>query len=370
MFQTAIPTTIARIEQGIADGMHLGAQLYISRNGQVVADQGIGEARPGEPMTPDHLSLWLSSTKPIAAVAIAQLWERGKLDLDDPVARYIPEFGVRGKEHVTLRHVLTHTGGFRGIAGTWTIRPWDQVIAHICRSALEPDWVPGHKAGYHVASGWFILGEVIRRIDTRPFDRYVREEIFLPLGMRDCWIGMPVEQYQTYGRRLAPMYVASEDGLDDEYAGNTQEGITRCRPGANGRGPIRELGRFYEMMLNRGRLPGSQPTQILRPQTVEALTARHRVGLYDHTFKHVLDWCLGFIPNNNYLGVETVPYGFGPHVSMRTFGHSGHQSSTAFADPEYNLVVALAFNGMPGEARHDQRIRAVLPAIYEDLGLA
>jgi CubicO group peptidase (beta-lactamase class C family) len=91
--------------------------------------------------------------------------------------------------------------------------------------------------------------------------------------------------------------------------------------------------------------------------------------LYDHTFKHTLDWCLGLIPNNNYHGVQTIPYGYGPHVSMRTFGHSGHQSSTAFADPEHRLVVALAFNGLPGEMKHDQRIRAVLPAIYEDLGL-
>lgn len=369
MIHSAVPTVLAQIQQGIADKMHLGAQLYISHHGQVIADYGIGEARPGQPMTSDHLTLWLSSTKPIPAIAIAQLWQRRQLELDDPVARYIPEFAARGKERVTLRHILTHTGGFRGIAGTWTNRPWDQIIAHICQSALEPGWVPGHKAGYHVASGWFILGEIVQRIDARPFDRYVREEIFLPLGMRDSWIGMPLEQYHAYGPRLAPMYVAEDRGFNDEYAGNTQEGVTRCRPGANGRGPIRELGRFYETMLNRGRAPDSDSPPILQPQTIEAFTARHRVGMYDHTFKHILDWCLGFIPNNNYLGAQTIPYGYGPHVSMRTFGHSGHQSSTAFADPEHDLVVALAFNGMPGEARHDQRIRSVLPAIYQDLAI-
>src|SRR5690606_15741702 len=102
---------------------------------------------------------------------------------------------------------------------------------------------------------------------------------------------------------------------------------------------------------------------MLRPQTVEALTARHRVGMFDHTFKRILDWGLGFIVNNQHLG-GSIPYGYGPHASMRTFGHGGRQSSIAFADPEKKLVVALAFNGMPGEKEHDQRIGPILSAVY------
>ena len=63
-------------------------------------------------MTPDSLMVWYSMTKALTAVAIAQQWERGQLELDDPVVKYIPEFGQNGKEGVTIRHVLTHTGGF------------------------------------------------------------------------------------------------------------------------------------------------------------------------------------------------------------------------------------------------------------------
>jgi len=124
---------------------------------------------------------------------------------------------------------------------------------------------------------------------------------------------------------------------------------------------MRELGRFYEMLLGRG-------GQILSPQSVEALTARHRVGMMDSTFKHMMDWGLGFIPNSAMYGVETVPYAYGHHASRRAFGHSGYRSSVAFADPEHGLAVALAFNGTPSNEAHEQRIRAVLDALYEDLG--
>ncbi|HYX24135.1 MAG TPA: serine hydrolase, partial [Thermoanaerobaculia bacterium] len=102
-------------------------------------------------------------------------------------------------------------------------------------------------------------------------------------------------------------------------------------------------------------------------QTVEALTARHRAGMVDATFKHVLDWGLGFIVNSVQYGAETVPYGYGRHASARTFGHSGYRSSTGFADPERGLAVALAFNGTPGNERHEMRVRSVLDAVYEDL---
>src|SRR4051794_41079091 len=93
----SLPRTVAVLEQGITDGLHVGAQGYVSRGGMPVADFGIGLARPGVPMRPDTLMLWLSATKPVAAVAVAQLWERGLLDLDDPAARHIPAFAARGK---------------------------------------------------------------------------------------------------------------------------------------------------------------------------------------------------------------------------------------------------------------------------------
>src|SRR6187455_1190214 len=104
-----LPKTMAAIQRGMEAGLHIGAQLYVSLHGEVVADEAFGMARDGVPMRRDTLMLWLSAGKPISAVAVAQVWERGLLDLDDPVATHIPEFAANGKDVVTIRHILTHT---------------------------------------------------------------------------------------------------------------------------------------------------------------------------------------------------------------------------------------------------------------------
>lgn len=366
--QAALPRTCTLIEQGIAEGRHPGAQVYVSRHGVPIADCGIGMARDDHPMTADTIMLWFSCVKPVAAVALAQLWEQGKLDLDDRVTAYIPEFGAGGKEQVTLRHLLTHTAGFRFVESQWRSAPWEAIIANICAAPLEPGWVPGQRAGYHIASAWFILAEVIRRIAGRPYERYVREEIFLPLGMRDSWVGMPPEQYQAYSDRIGFIYnTEGSAGPRLEPFWDAEEDFTHCRPGGGGRGPIRELGYFYEMLLFRGQ---RNSTRILSAPAVEALTAHQRIGMYDETLGHTLDWGLGFILDSQRYGGEVVPYGYGRHCSPRTFGHGGYQSSVGFADPEHGLVAAIVTNGTPGNYRHYQRFHAIISAIYEDIGLA
>jgi len=365
-----LPRTRRAIEEGIREGLHLGGQLYVSLRGEAVADGAVGENRPGEPLTTDHLMLWLSSTKPVGALAVAQLWERGRLELDDPVARHVPEFAAQGKEGITLRHLLTHTAGIRMLDIGWPQLSWYEIVARICAMKPEPRWVPGRKAGYHQASSWFILGEVIRRVDGRPFSTYVREEVFDPLGMNDSWVGMPRERFLSYkeGGRIAAMW-NTEGPEPTPHGWDAEERCVRTNPGGNGYGPVRELGRFYEMMLGHGVSRGAG-RRLLSPQAVEAVAARHRAGMVDATFKHVLDWGLGVIVNSVHYGAETVPYGYGHHAGLRTFGHSGYRSSTGFADPENGVALALAFNGTPANDRHESRVRSVLDAVYEDLGLA
>ena len=109
---------------------------------------------------------------------------------------------------------------------------------------------------------------------------------------------------------------------------------------------------------------------MLRTQTVEALVARHRVGLVDQTFETRLDWGLGVIVDSKHYGDAKAPYGYGPHAGPRTWGHSGARSSTAFVDPDAGLVVALAVNGMPDDETHRDRFTRLTAAIYFDLGLA
>ena len=91
-------------------GWHTGAQLYASLRGRTVVDLAVGEARLGVPMATDTIVEWASATKPVTCSAAALLWQRGLFDLDDPVCRHLPEFAANGKEAVTIRHLLTHSG--------------------------------------------------------------------------------------------------------------------------------------------------------------------------------------------------------------------------------------------------------------------
>lgn len=375
--QRELAGTRAVLEQGISSGLHLGGQLYASlrssssQKSEPLIDWAFGEARPGEPMTPRHLMLWLSSSKPVTAVLVGRLWEQGRLHLDDPVSLHFPEFGAQGKAAITLRHLLTHTGGIRMLNLGWPQTSWEEILKKICARKPEPNWVPGAKAGYHLSSSWFVLGEIIQRLTGETFSGCVRRQIFEPLGMPDCWIGMPANVFTDIQDRLAPMYDTSEFSKESAIPMDWHSApfVTHPSPGGNGYGPMNQLGRFYEMLLGGGAISDQYDQHVLSEQTVEALTARHRVGLHDHTFKHQMDWSLGFIPNSRHYDIETTPYGYGNYASTRTFGHSGNRSSTGFADPEHGLVVTLAVNGLCERETHRQRFTEILDQLYQDLGL-
>ncbi len=350
-----IPGAVAVLGAGIREGLHLGAQVYVSVDGVQVADFAIGEARPGVPMTTESMVIWWSMTKPTVAVSMAQLWERGRLDLDDRIADYVPEFGVKGKDVVTIRHALTHMGGFRSadrVTGTF-----DEMVAAVCDAPLEPNWIPGETAGYHLTAGMTILGEVIRRIDGRSFDRYVREEVFEPLGMHDCWVGMPEDRYEGYRERLGTMFRTSTQPPEPIDRLDSLNALTRCSPGAGGRGPMNQLRRLYEALLLGGELDG---VRVLSPQTVEAITSPHRVGVFDKTFRIVNQWALGF-------GVDS--YQMGSRCSRRAYGHGGSRSAQAMTDPEHRLVAIAQCNGMCEPEPHQDRFAHFFDALYEDLGI-
>src|SRR4051812_21902437 len=120
--------TLQILRRGIDEGLQLGAQICVLQDGKPVIDDAIGEARFGVPMTRESINWWLSAVKPITAVAICQLWEKEKLGLDDRVSRFIPEFARGGKEAITIRHLLTHTGGFRAVSSNSSPEPWDDII--------------------------------------------------------------------------------------------------------------------------------------------------------------------------------------------------------------------------------------------------
>lgn len=364
---TTLPRTHAVIERGLSDRTHIGAQLHVSLHDQPVIDTGVGEAGPGVAMDADSILIWMSSSKPVTAVAILQRVERGELALDDPIARHLPAFAQNGKDAITIRHALTHTGGFRGVATRMDALPYAETIAAICAQRPEPGWTPGKKAGYHIASSWYVLSAIVGGGDATGFSNVVRNEIFLPLGMIDSRLGMPANVFDAYGDRLGIMHQTDGGQVRPHPTLDSKDATIVPKPGSNARGPMRELARFYRMLLNGGSLDG---VQILRPETVAQMTSRQRRGMFDQTFRLTVDWGLGVILNTPGDDMQKFAYGFGPHASMRAFGHGGNQSSLGMADPEHGLVVAVVFNGMPGETAHADRMRSLMAAIYEDLDLA
>ena len=106
------------LESGLSDGTHIGRPaVRLARRRSRRPTSRSGDARDGVEMRTDSMMTWFSMTKAVTSVAVAQQWERGALDVDDPVVRHIPEFGAQGKEVVTLRHLLTHTAGLPNADG-------------------------------------------------------------------------------------------------------------------------------------------------------------------------------------------------------------------------------------------------------------
>lgn len=368
MADTTLPQTVERLEQGIRDGLHIGAQLVVLQEDAVRANVAVGEARPGTPLTPEHLMLWLSAGKPVTAVAIAQQLEQGRLSLDDPVAQHIPGFERHGKDGITIYHLLTHTAGIRTARFNFPDDDWQTIIQAICDARPEPRWTPGEKAGYHPHTSWYLLGEILRRVTGQRFADYLREHIFLPLEMPDCWIGMKSMAFYRYGRRIAEMPSTAVDvPYHEDRPFHTMPYVVNTRPGGNAYGPMRQYANFWQMLLHGGQRPGGP--RILKAETVKRLIHRHRAGMFDHTFKHTIDWGLGFILNSYHLGGDDLPYQFGPYASRESFGHGGSQSSIAFADPENRLVVCCNCLGRPGEEMHRNRMNYITSIIFRELNL-
>ena len=121
--------------------------------------------------------------------------------------------------------------------------------------------------------------------------------------MKDSWIGIPPDRQTEYGERIGWMYL-TRMSPEPHDPSNSRPEIAHVRQSGNGRGPIQELGCLYEMLLAGGE-------GLLAGRTIAALTSRKRVGLFDHTFQHEMDWGLGFMVDNNRYGPDTVPYSFG-----------------------------------------------------------
>ncbi|MEO5679617.1 MAG: serine hydrolase domain-containing protein, partial [Acidimicrobiales bacterium] len=289
-----LPRTEAVLERQRAAGLHPGACLVATLDAEPAGVAAVGEARPGVPMGPDTVVPWFSLTKVATALRAAMAWEAGALTLDDPVALHLPAFAAAGKADVTVRHLLTHTAGFRGADAGPTLDAWDDELARICAEPQEEGWRPGRDAGYSLRAGFFVLAEVVRRAlgDGRPWERMVGDDVLAPLGMVDSHLAVDPATAAALAPRTAtywatPPAATPAHPLEDQPPG--------CVPASSGRGPVEELPRLLEVLYHGG-------GGLLSPAAAEAVTARHRTGLTDRTFGAVIDWGLGVIVDSKVHG--------------------------------------------------------------------
>jgi CubicO group peptidase (beta-lactamase class C family) len=327
------------------------------------------------------MTVVFSTTKGMAAMAIALAHSRGLLDYDARVATYWPEFAASGKAAVTIRQLLAHQAGLCCIDEPLSLEALsdpDRVAGALARQ--RPLWVPGERHGYHSSTIGFYEGELLRRVDPRhrSLGRFFSDEIARPLGL-EFYIGLPKDVPDS---RLAPIQFYSPTAMllhVDEVPWRFLDAMRRkatltARSFANpdlmaiftdyrrpelrglelpavlGVGEARALARAYGVMATGGR------ELEFSPRTLAALAApasEPRGGSYDLVLQTNTSFSLGYMK-------PSASFRFGTPAA---FGTPGMGGSFGFADPERQVGYAYVPNRFGYFAFDDPRDRALRRAL-------
>jgi CubicO group peptidase (beta-lactamase class C family) len=339
-------------QRQIDDGLHPGAGLAVYRYGNLVLDIFGGIANT-EPVNADTMFVLMSSTKPLTASCLYMLKERGKVAWDDLVSKHWPEFAQNGKETVTIRHILTHRGGFPQTPESlpWTDWPdWSKVIHAMERAT--PIYTPGETLAYHPINYGWVLAEIVRRVDGRTFDRFLAEELAGPLGMNNTYVGLPA----GLEARVSPMHLMEDDADTSGYSGtfSRPEVLRSIVPAANGVATAGDLARFYAMMERKGSLDGAT---VIQPATAEEAVEFQVEGI-DQTIGLFAQRSLGLALGDERMGKSTGD-------PLKTFGHGGAGTSIGWADFDSGLAVGYITNGFRGTATNNARLASVSQAVRD-----
>ncbi|MGH7860142.1 MAG: serine hydrolase domain-containing protein, partial [Candidatus Binatia bacterium] len=305
----------------------------------------------------------MSVGKQFTNVIVLNRIERGDLRLTMPVAELIPGFGSRGKERMTLFHLLTHTSGI--MSAVPTIPPED--LASIERlagfaAASLPESLPGQRVTYSILVAHAVMAEMVRRAEgsKRSFRQILEEDLFQPLGMKETSFGPRSDLM----KRLNPVVACyGEAGLFDPQgipglgALLTMEGAEI--PAGGYVTTLADLARFAEMLRRGGELDGAR---ILSPAMIDLATRNHTGSLPNTLLDYTIDmrgWepfpasiGLGFFVR----GEGVIPGPFGNLNSPRTFGGLGAGSTGFWVDPERELTLSFLSTGLMEDSYHMERL--------------
>ena len=373
----AVDDILAAFEATYRTGLYPAMQLCIRRDGGRVVHRALGYARGNEPgadpdapkerVELDTPFCVYSASKAITAMAIHKLDEERVVHIDDRVCEYIPEFGVDGKQWITLRHVIGHRAGIPQMPPEAMdldlLTDRDAIVRIICEAPRLSR--PGQRLAYHAISGGFILGEVVQRAAGEDLRSYLDREICKPLGFRWMNYGVRARDLKRVGRDAVTGLPIGRtlSKLSESVLGTTFENAVEMAgdprflraiiPSANICSNADELCAFYQCLLQEGELDG---VRIFEPRTIHRATAEQAYWEIDLTLGLPLRHGLGFM-----LGAETVsPYGL---QAPRAFGHIGLTNIFSWADPERRLAVALVTSGKPALTPEIMRLGALIHTI-------
>lgn len=313
---------LSHIDGIVGDGLKreemCGCVVLVGRRGGIVFEKAYGDRQvlpEREAMTLDTVFDLASLTKPIATgTSLMTLVEEGKVRIEDPVAKYLPEFAVNGKEEVTVLQLLTHQAGL--IPDT-EIGEYQNGSEEAIRKALEtkPEHPPGTKFVYSDV-GPIILAELIRRVTGEMIDVYAKRKIYEPLGM--------LETGYNPGPELRKRGVTTEQREGRWMKGEVHDPRAYLMKGVAGHAGLfstgEDLAVYASMMLGGGEYQG---VRILQPETVELMTT----PVVTSEGLRSLSWDSRSSYSSNR----------GDLCSARAFGHGGFTGTVIWIDPELDL---------------------------------
>jgi CubicO group peptidase (beta-lactamase class C family) len=357
------------IQRRIAAGDLTGAVTVVARRGKVahLVAQGVMNLDTKQPMTPATMFRIASMTKPVVGVSIMMLVEEGKLHLNDPVARYIPQFAnmkvavarpgsggsegpvfytVPAQRPITIKDLLTHTSGL----GSGPMS--DSEIARVARKEGEKlsdyiprlggtvlEFQPGSRWTYSPGAGFETLGRIIEIASGVPLDQFFQTRVFDPLGMRGITFWPTDAQLPS----VATVYTRTPNGLAKAATPNDTMSRNIYFRGSGGLYSTAEGYAPLGLMLsNGGELNGKR---VLSRKSVEMLSAAH-----------VLDTLPGRPAGEGYglsVRVVTNHAARGTLLSDGTYGWSGAQGTHFFVDPKEQLVGILMVQTPNNEVRNE-----------------
>lgn len=336
------PERLARVyaflQEAVAADKSPGAAIQIQRGGKALAPAAFGRMGPAADASltqPDTIFLTASITKPVTVTAVMLLVERGDLLLDDPVCTIIPEFGNRGKEAVTVRHLMTHTSGLPDMLPENTQlrqehRPLVEFVRRICD--LRLDFTPGSNFQYQ-SCGTAMLGAIVERITGMALPAFLHQEFFAPLSMKDTALGVQ----QLPQARIAHVNVGP-DMLGTDWGWNTPYWWNFAAPWGGMFSTVHDISRFGQIFLNGGELEG---VRLLSPATIQAMTSDQTSAnpTIPADVRAQQAWGLGW----RRMPTSTWSYG-GNLMTPGSFGHGGATGTVVWVDPARQLVCALFTN--------------------------